>query len=87
MGLRIFEGDNNNSEDRDKVTYSEIEGVYQFKIHQFGTIVKILKSKVTLVIMISALIINIVLNNRLKTKKDNRRKKRIEYEEEKLKNK
>ena len=50
-------GDNNNTEDKEKVTYQQIEGKYQFKINQFGMITNILKSKITLVTLILLIII------------------------------
>lgn len=33
-------GDNNNTEDKELVTYEQIEGKYQFKINNFGDIVR-----------------------------------------------
>lgn len=45
-------GDNNNTVDKEKITYEQIEGKYQLKINQFGVITEILKSKITLIILI-----------------------------------
>jgi len=77
-------GDNNNSPDKEKILYSQIEGVYQFKINSFGIVIKILKSKLTLIIIVAILILNILYTSRLKDKKQKRREKRIKYNEENL---
>lgn len=78
-------GDNNNSQDRESITYNQIEGKYQFKISHFGTISEILKNKYTLIILILILIINFWYVTRLNKKRNRRKEKRIQYEEEKNK--
>ena len=50
-------GDNNKSEDKEKITYNKIEGVYQFRLKGFGRIVEILKNKITLVILLIVLVL------------------------------
>lgn len=74
-------GDNNNTEDKEKITYEQIEGKYQFKINQFGMIIQILKSKVTLIILVIAIILITCYQGRLKKKKQERKQKRQKYEE------
>ena len=54
----LTKGDNNLHEDKDLVTYEQIEGKYQFKISGFGIILKILKNPITLIILIIILILN-----------------------------
>ena len=56
--LYTTKGDNNNTEDREKISYEEIEGKYQFKLEGLGIIIKILQSKVTLLILVAILLIN-----------------------------
>lgn len=75
-------GDNNNSEDKEKVTYSQIEGVYKFKINGFGVVIKILKSKVTLLILIIVILLNYWYNSRINNKKKKRKEKRMKYKKE-----
>ena len=48
----ITKGDNNNAEDRTPVKFEDIEGKYLFRLPGFGRITDILKSKVTLVILL-----------------------------------
>lgn len=38
-------GDNNNTEDKEKITYQQIEGKYQFKINQFGIVTRNFKKQ------------------------------------------
>ena len=80
-GIKYYttKGDNNKREDKNKVTYKDIEGKYQFKISNFG-IVGILQSKITLFVLIIAVILNIYFNKQLQNKKEERRRKRKEYE-------
>ncbi|MCI8411371.1 MAG: signal peptidase I [Clostridia bacterium] len=77
-------GDNNNSEDKEKVTYSQIEGVYKFKINGFGIVIKILKSKITLLILIIVILLNYWYNSRINNKKKERKEKRMKYKKEGL---
>ena len=59
-GKKVYttKGDNNNTEDREKISYEEIEGKYQFKLEGLGIIIEILQSKVTLLILVAILLIN-----------------------------
>ncbi len=81
-GIKYYttKGDNNKREDKNKVTYKDIEGKYQFKISNFGIVVGILQSKITLFVLIIAVILNIYFNKQLQNKKEERRRKRKEYE-------
>lgn len=74
-------GDNNNTEDREKIAYEQIEGKYQFKINQFGTIIKILKSKITLAILVIIIVIISCYRCRIQRKKEERKEKRKKYKE------
>lgn len=74
-------GDNNNTEDKEKITYQQIEGKYQFKINQFGIVTNILKSKITLVILIMLIVIISFYRAKNEKKKQKRKEKRKEYEE------
>ncbi len=79
-------GDNNNTEDKEKIIYKQIEGKYQFKINQFGMVIQILKSKVTLMILVIAIILITCYQGRLKKKKQERKQKREKYEKRDAKN-
>lgn len=81
-GIKYYttKGDNNKREDKNKVTYKDIEGKYQFKISNFGIVVGILQSKITLFVLIIAVILNIYFNKQLQNKKEERKRKRKEYE-------
>lgn len=83
-GIRKYttKGDNNNTEDKEKVEYSQIEGKYEFKINQFGIITKMLKSKITLIFLVVMIILISCYKGRIQKKKIERSKKRKKYEEE-----
>lgn len=76
-------GDNNNTEDKEKISYQQIEGKYQFKINQFGIVIGILKSKITLILLIAMIIFINYYRARIENKKQRRREKRREYEKNK----
>lgn len=76
-------GDNNNTEDKEKISYQQIEGKYQFKINQFGIVIGILKSKITLILLIAMIIFINYYRARIENKKQRRREKRREYEKSK----
>ena len=78
-------GDNNNTEDKDKITYKQIEGKYQFKISKFRIITDILKSKITLMILIAMMVIIYFYRGELDKRKKERKDKRRKYEERKEK--
>lgn len=82
-GIKMYrtKGDNNRGEDKEKVSYSQIEGKYLFKINNFGNLIKVLQSKVTLAILILLVCLNTYFNYRLKYKKKARREKRKKYEQ------
>lgn len=75
-------GDNNNSEDKEKITYEKIEGKYQFKIRQFGVIVEILKNKITLILLILTIIFIYYYRGKIENRKKQRKEKRKKYTEE-----
>lgn len=82
-GIKMYrtKGDNNRGEDKEKVSYNQIEGKYLFKINNFGNLIKVLQSKVTLAILILLVCFNTYFNYRLKYKRKARRKKRKKYEQ------
>lgn len=85
-GIKTYKtkGDNNHTADREKITYEQIEGKYQFKISQFGMIIEILKSKITLVILILMIVIIYFYKNRMKQKRQQRKEKRRKYMEKEI---
>lgn len=82
-GIKMYrtKGDNNRGEDKEKVSYDQIEGKYLFKINNFGNLIKVLQSKVTLAILILLVCCNTYFNYRLKYKRKARREKRKKYEQ------
>ncbi len=72
-------GDNNKSEDKEKITYNKIEGVYQFRLKGFGRIVEILKNKITLVILLIVLVLISAYQVKMNKKRLKRKEKRYEY--------
>lgn len=78
-------GDHNNTEDKEKVAYEKIEGKYQFKINGFGIVLEILQSKLTLVVLIGIIIFNYWYHEKLKKTRNQRSKKREQYNQEKNK--
>lgn len=76
-------GDNNNIEDKEKVTFEQIEGKYQFKINKFGTIIGILQNKITLTILIIIIVLNYWYGWHLEHKRQERKEKRKRYEQNK----
>ena len=82
-GIKMYrtKGDNNRGEDKEKVSYSQIEGKYLFKINNFGNLIKVLQSKVPLAILILLVCLNTYFNYRLKYKRKVRREKRKKYEQ------
>ena len=82
-GIKMYrtKGDNNRGEDKEKVSYSQIEGKYLFKINNFGNLIKVLQSKVTLAILILLVCLNTYFNYRLKYKRKARREKRKKYDQ------
>ena len=83
-GIRKYKtkGDNNNTEDKEEIVYEQIEGIYQFKISGFGVIIEILKSKITLFVLILLIILIYCWKRRLNNKKQKRKEKRKKYEKE-----
>ena len=75
----VTKGDNNVHEDKELVTYEQIEGKYQFKLNGFGVILRILQNPVTLIILIIILILNCLYGYNRKRKKEIRKQKRQIY--------
>ena len=75
----ITKGDNNESEDRGYVEFQDIEGKYLFRIPGFGIITEILKSKVTLVVLLVFLVIISYYEIKISKRKLKRKEERYEY--------
>lgn len=82
-GIKLYttKGDNNKREDKNKITFKDIEGKYIFKISNFMLIAKILKSKITLCILLILLVFSLWFNHRINKRKEERSNKRKNYEE------
>ena len=78
-------GDNNQVKDKNKVTYEEIEGKYQFKINGVGTMLHFLQNKIILILLILILIGCYWYSCRIDNRKMERKEKRKKYKEEKIK--
>lgn len=79
-------GDNNKNVDKELVTTSKVEGTYQLRIKGFGKVIKILNSKVTLVILLAFLILILIYEVRISKRKLARKEKRYEYNKKKYEN-
>ena len=75
----ITKGDNNETEDRGYVEFQDIEGKYVFKLSGFGTITKILRSKITLVVLLILLILISYHEVNVSKRKLKRKEERYEY--------
>ena len=73
-------GDNNNTKDKEKVTYEQIEGKYIFKLNQFGVVTEILKNKSTLIILLIIIGLVYCYKSNIDNKKQMRQEKREKYE-------
>ncbi len=82
-GIKYYttKGDNNKKQDKNKITFRDIEGKYIFKIRNFGIVINILKSKITLIILIVLFTTNIMFYHRIYKRKQIRSLKRKVYEE------
>ena len=78
-------GDNNKNIDKELVTASKIEGKYQLRIKGFGKVIKVLNSKVTLVILLAFLILILIYQVRISKRKLKRKEKRYEHNKKKYK--
>lgn len=82
----ITKGDNNNIEDIEKVTYSNIEGKSVIIIPYLGKIIMIIDNKIIILIIVLIILITCFLKMQKQDKIENRREKK-KIEEEKNKNK
>lgn len=76
----ITKGDNNKNQDKNMVSYEQVEGKYLFRIKGFGKVLEIIKSKITLVILLVVLVLISIEQVRLNNKRLKRKEKRYEYE-------
>ena len=81
----ITQGDANNIQDSTPITYEKIEGKYIGKIPKLGKIILALKSKTTLGIVLTFLILLYIFEQRTNRRKIRRNNERIEYENQKNK--
>ena len=75
----ITKGDNNSNEDRTPVKFQDIEGKYLFRLPKLGKITEMLKSRVTLVILLIFLVIIAYYEVRISKRKLKRKEERYEY--------
>ena len=75
------QGDNNNIEDKEKITFENIEGKYIGKIPKIGKIIIALKSKITLGVVIAILIFFYLIEQNINNKKIRRSEERKKYEQ------
>lgn len=80
-------GDNNKRNDRNLVSYVDIEGKYIFKIKGLGTFTEIIKNKVTLIGLLIILIVILIYQIRLNKRKLQRKEKRYKYNKKLLEEK
>ncbi len=69
-------GDSNEIEDREKITYKQIEGKFLFKSSKYGAVIEILQNKVILVVLIILFILNYLYSIHIDDKKERRKEKR-----------
>lgn len=85
--LFVTKGDNNNTEDADRVKISDIEGRYVFKISVLGTLLIFLQKPIGIAILIIIpIIIGLIsfrINSYIHQKKIIRKTKRLKYDGEK----
>ena len=77
-------GDDNKNEDRIAVSYDKIEGKYEFKLSKVGILIEIIKSKVTLVILLVILMLISYYQVRISKRKLKRKEERYNYNNKKL---
>ena len=75
----ITKGDNNKDEDRGYVRFQDIEGKYLFRLPGFGKITEILKSKVTLLILLIILVLISYYEVRISKRRLKRKEERFEF--------
>ena len=75
----VTKGDNNKDEDRQRVRYSDIEGIYTFKLAGLGKIMNLLQNKVFLIFLAIIVICYLIYMHKLKLKKERRKELRKKY--------
>ena len=80
-------GDNNKNNDKDKITYEKIEGVYILKLSSLNGFTHIIKNKIFLISLFILLILNFAYMRRLNNRKNERKIKRQEYIQRKIEEK
>ena len=75
----ITKGDNNSNEDKTPIKFQDIEGKYLFRLPKLGKITEMLKSKVTLVILLIFLVIIAYYEVRISKRKLKRKEERFQY--------
>ena len=84
--IYITQGDANNIEDENKISFENVEGKYICRIPKVGKIVLVLKNRNTLTIVLALLISSYIIKQRIDNKKIKRANERIEYEKNKREN-
>ena len=75
----ITKGDNNSNEDRTPVKFQDIEGKYLFRLPKIGKITEMLKSRITLVVLLIFLVIIAYYEVKISKRKLKRKEERFEY--------
>lgn len=77
----ITKGDNNNTQDDNLVSYSDVEGIYVFRIAGVGSMMNSLAQPTTIIIIVLGITIIFVLGFSISTKKqrEEERKEFLEY--------
>ena len=89
-GKKVFttKGDNNNTEDSDKVTEEQIEGKYVKKISGFGNVLLTMKKPLTLFIVLGVIVLGgivwILFGNSKLTKEERNELERLRKEKEQI---
>ena len=80
--LRIStKGDNNNAEDSERILINNIEGKVRTVIPKIGYVTLVLKDKIVIIIIFVIAYIYIEQTEKIKKRKEERRLKRLRYEE------
>ena len=82
----ITKGDNNNTEDLQKINFEEIEGKLVLVIPKLGKILSALENQIIFLVIILMILIICFFNIQKQEKRDNRREKKKIEEEKRSKN-
>ena len=88
----VTKGDNNNTEDRERVLQTDVEGIYKFKINNMGNLAIFIQTPTGILICLSIPLLLLILlqtyensKNRKMVQEEANRKRKLEQEIETLK--